>query len=120
MLMGCGILGPMSQDDQTARRKLDHIKLCTDEEIDRISYASKSTLLDCVEILPVYFPMCPMDKIDTKTPFLGKTVSAPVMISAITGGAPEATRLNLTLAEACQELRIPFGLGSGRILFEDP
>jgi len=99
---------------------MDHIKLCSDEEIDKISYIEKSTLFGCVELLPVYFPMCPIEKIDTKTAFLGKTVSAPLMISAITGGAPEVTALNRTLAEVCQELRIPFGLGSGRIMFEDP
>jgi isopentenyl-diphosphate delta-isomerase len=120
MLKACGIFTPMSRHDQTARRKLDHIKLCSDEEIDKVSYVEKSTLLECVEILPVYFPTCPLDKIDTKAAFLGKTVSAPVMISAITGGAAEAAGLNRTLAEVCQELGIPFGLGSGRIMFEDP
>jgi isopentenyl-diphosphate delta-isomerase len=119
----CGMvlaMGDKEANDPIGRRKLDHLRLCMNEEIEKIAYVEKRTLLDCVEILPLYFPTCPLEKIETKVQFLGKSVGAPVMITAITGGVADSRALNRTLAEVCQQLNLPLGLGSARAMIEDP
>ena len=116
-----GILAPMSGKNTTEKRKLDHIRICEEEDTASISFSSdKTTLFECVELLPRGFPACSPDDIDTKTPFLSTTISAPFMVSAMTGGVQEATAMNKTFARACQELGLPMGLGSARAMIEDP
>jgi len=110
----------MSEEVSIAKRKLDHLKLCAEEEIEHVTYVEKTTLFDCVELLPLYFPTRALDRIDTKIQFLSKSVNAPIMISAITGGVSRAVSINRTLAEVCQQLNIPLCLGSARAMLEDP
>ena len=111
----------MSGKNITEKRKLDHIRICEEEDTGNISCsADKTTLFECVELLPVGFPACSLDEIDTKTPFLSTTISAPFMVSAMTGGVREAEALNKTFAQACQELGLPMGFGSARAMIEDP
>lgn len=47
-------------------------------------------------------------------------MNAPLLISCMTGGTPEARALNRVLARVAQEHRLAMGLGSGRALLEDP
>ncbi|MBN2806920.1 MAG: type 2 isopentenyl-diphosphate Delta-isomerase [Prolixibacteraceae bacterium] len=48
--------------------------------------------------------------------FLGKIMQFPLWISSMTGGSPEAGRINHMLAEACAEFGLGMGLGSCRTL----
>jgi isopentenyl-diphosphate Delta-isomerase len=48
--------------------------------------------------------------------FLGKNMQFPLWISSMTGGSPEAGRINHLLAEACAEFGLGMGLGSCRTL----
>ncbi len=57
---------------------------------------------------------------DLATPFLGKTLKAPFLIGAMTGGEENGERINLALAEAAEALGVGMMLGSGRILLERP
>ena len=57
---------------------------------------------------------------DTSTTLLGKRLAAPLLISPMTGGAPEARVLNERLAEAAQAAGIGMGVGSQRAAIEDP
>jgi len=111
----------MDGDHPTIRRKGDHIGLCVERDPAEICYGpGRSTLLECVELVPGQFPAVALEEVDTRIPFLSTTIGAPVMVSAITGGSREAGRINLQLAEVCQELRIPLGLGSCRAMLDDP
>lgn len=65
------------------------------------------------------FPEINFDDIDTSTSFLGKTLSMPLMISAITGGINESIQINNTLAQFAQNYSIAMGIGSERILLEN-
>ena len=51
---------------------------------------------------------------------LGARLRAPLLISAMTGGAAAATEINRRLAEAAAEHGVALVLGSGRPLLDDP
>lgn len=59
-------------------------------------------------------------ELDTTEAFLGQRVALPFFISCMTGGSEGGFKANRQLAAAAQELRIPVGLGSLRVLQEDP
>ena len=60
------------------------------------------------------------NELDTTEAFLGQRVALPFFISCMTGGSEGGFKANRQLAAAAQELRIPVGLGSLRVLQEDP
>lgn len=57
-------------------------------------------------------------QIDLATEFLGKQISAPLLVSSMTGGPARAAAINIHLAEACQELGIALAVGSQRIAID--
>lgn len=63
-------------------------------------------------------PELHLDQIDLSTPFLGKRVRAPILISSMTGGARRAARINHHLAEAAEALGIALAVGSQRVALE--
>jgi isopentenyl-diphosphate delta-isomerase len=52
--------------------------------------------------------------------FMGKRLKLPLMITAVTGGVPNAKEINKVLAAVAEEKGIGFGLGSQRSMIEDP
>ena len=58
-------------------------------------------------------------ELDTTEDFLGQRVALPFFISCMTGGSEGGFKANRQLAAAAQELGIPVGLGSLRVLQED-
>lgn len=60
----------------------------------------------------------PGDK-DYNIDFLGKKMRFPLWVSSMTGGTPEARKINENLARACKEFGLGMGLGSCRILLEN-
>jgi isopentenyl-diphosphate delta-isomerase len=50
----------------------------------------------------------------------GRTVKAPILISCMTGGTPEARSINRGLATVAQSFGLAMGLGSARVLLEYP
>jgi isopentenyl-diphosphate delta-isomerase len=58
--------------------------------------------------------------IDTRIDLFGRTLAAPLLISCMTGGTPEAARINRRLALTAQRFGVGMGLGSGRALLESP
>jgi len=61
-----------------------------------------------------------LPEVDLATVFLGRTLSAPVLVSAMTGGTDRAEIVNRRLAEAAVEVGLGMALGSGRALLLDP
>ena len=59
-------------------------------------------------------------EVDTSTEVFGRRLSAPLLISCMTGGTPEARRINRRLARAAREFGLAMGLGSARALLESP
>jgi len=94
-------------------RKLEHIEICLKEDVE-------STLFSFKDIFIVHraLPEISWDEIDLRVNFLGKELSAPFIVSSITGGVPEARKINEIIASAAQELGIGMGVGSQRVLLE--
>jgi isopentenyl-diphosphate Delta-isomerase len=102
---------------QIEKRKIDHIKLCVEKDV---AFKDKTTLLECVELGYKTLPEISLDDVNLETEFLGKKLSAPVMVSAITGGAQVSKKINQDIAKVAQELGIGMGLGSMRAMIESP
>jgi isopentenyl-diphosphate delta-isomerase len=65
-------------------------------------------------------PEIDFDQIDISASFLGRRLEAPLLISCMTGGTDEATRINRNLARGAQETGVAVGVGSQRKALEDP
>ncbi|MEO1229655.1 MAG: type 2 isopentenyl-diphosphate Delta-isomerase [Myxococcota bacterium] len=74
--------------------------------------------LEQIRLRPAALPECDLDEVDTSTSFLGKRISAPVMVSPMTGGLQRGGDLNRRMARAAEEAQIPFGVGSQRVALE--
>ncbi len=96
-------------------RKAEHIDLALDRRMQVAgSYFEAWELEHCA------LPEIDYAAIDTSTSFLGRQLAAPLLISCMTGGTEEATRINRNLARAAEQTRIALGVGSQRKAIEDP
>src|SRR5262245_25859152 len=95
-------------------RKLEHLKLALDEQMQLGQrYFDDYVFEHCA------FPEIDFDEIDTAVEFLGARLSAPLIVSCMTGGNDEAARINKNLAEGAEEARVAVGVGSQRRAIED-
>ena len=99
----------------TSQRKADHIELCATGDV---GFVAKSTLLDQVDFLHDALPELAWHDLDTTTELLGKTLRAPIVIAAMTGGTPRARQINRELAAVAEARGYGFGLGSQRPMLE--
>lgn len=100
-----------------SQRKRDHLALCAGP---KVGFRQKSTLMEEVELVHNALPEMHADEVDSSVKLLGKELSAPVVVAAMTGGTDEAAELNKDLARAADELGLGFGLGSQRAMFVRP
>ncbi|MEM2908816.1 MAG: type 2 isopentenyl-diphosphate Delta-isomerase [Candidatus Bilamarchaeaceae archaeon] len=98
------------------KRKQDHIALSIKKE----SQYSFSAGFERILLIHNSLPECALSDVDLSTDFLGKKISAPLLICALTGGYPKAKKINRMLAAAAQNAGIAFGLGSQRAMIENP
>lgn len=98
------------------KRKQEHIKaILKDPEIER--YQSG---FDKVHLIHRGLPELDFTKIDTSTVFLDKTVSFPLLISSMTGGADKnLIEINKNLALAAEKQQIALAVGSQRSMIVD-
>lgn len=107
---------PLSEDT-TESRKLDHIRIVLGEDVNAKGVTSgwaSYRFRHCA------LPELDLRAIDTGVEFLGKRLNAPLLISSMTGGAHEAERINLMLAEAAETLGVALGVGSQRAALSNP
>lgn len=100
-----------------SQRKKDHLALCAG---DNVGFREKTSLFEQVELVHCALPEMHADAVDSRVELLGKTLAAPVVISAMTGGTDEAAKINADLAQVAEELGLAIGLGSQRAMFERP
>jgi len=105
----------VSINDLNASRKLDHIRIVLNEDVE----GPLTTWFEHVLIPHQAYPPNP-SAVNISMTFLGKHISAPLMITGMTGGAPGTEKINALLAEAAEELGIPMGVGSQRAALENP
>lgn len=106
----------MSDMSQTERRKLDHIRICVDRDVE---FDRKETFFRGMELSSSSFPDINLEDVDTSIEFLGEKLSAPIFVTAITGGEKSAEKVNRDIAKATDELNLGMGLGSQRAMLED-
>ncbi len=97
------------------QRKLDHLRIC----LDRSPQSKLTTGFESYHFLHQALPEIDLAAVDSRCQLLGKSLSAPLIISCMTGGTDEAEQINLNLAEAAQRLGLAMGVGSQRAALED-
>jgi isopentenyl-diphosphate delta-isomerase len=95
-------------------RKEDHVNICLNENVN-----GHYNFWDDIHFVHQALPEVDFSEIDTKVTVLGMNLAAPIIISAMTGGYPEAENINRNLAEAASKLRIGMGVGSQRAALEN-
>jgi len=98
------------------QRKSDHIRINLQEDVD---FKHVSTGFERYRFIHCALPGFALKEVDTATTLLDKRLAAPLLISSMTGGTPEAGTINQRLAEAAQAAGIGMGLGSQRAAIED-
>ncbi len=98
------------------KRKLEQLRVCLDEDVRSMT----TTGLERYRLIHQALPEMALDEVDTSTIFLGHRLRAPLLISAMTGGAALGQEVNQRLASAAQELGLAMCLGSQRAAIEDP
>ncbi|ADI38473.1 type 2 isopentenyl-diphosphate Delta-isomerase [Waddlia chondrophila] len=97
-------------------RKQRHLDACMNQPVEGVG----STFFEDVMFVHRAMPELNFSEIDTSIEFLDKKISFPLFISCMTGGSDQGRLANRELAKAAQELNIPIGLGSIRVLFNHP
>ncbi|MCH8906023.1 MAG: type 2 isopentenyl-diphosphate Delta-isomerase [Candidatus Heimdallarchaeota archaeon] len=98
---------------QLESRKAQHVKLVVEEEVGVDNVTNGFELF---EVVPKSIPNTDYHKISLTTSFLSHSFTAPVLVAGMTGGYPEAQKINLSLARVCSKLGIPMGVGSQRAM----
>ncbi|MBT6151232.1 MAG: type 2 isopentenyl-diphosphate Delta-isomerase [Chloroflexi bacterium] len=106
----------MKKVTHTSSRKIEHIDINLNKDV-----ASTNTNgLDKFQFVHEALPEINLNEIDLSQNLFGRAVSAPILISSMTGGADEAKDINFILAEAAEEMGIAMGVGSQRAAIEEP
>lgn len=96
-------------------RKADHIRINLEKDVK----ATRNPW-DAIRLQHNAVPEVDRSRVDLTTTLLGRTLRAPLMISGMTGGAPEAEKINRNLAEAAARLGLAMGVGSQRAALVQP
>ena len=94
-----------------SRRKKEHIDIALNRDI---GFRDKTAGFEQYDFVHCALPEMAFDETDPSVRFLGRRISFPLMISAMTGGYAGAARINRKLAEVCGSEKIALGVGSQR------
>ena len=108
-------LAPVS--DGTETRKREHIETVLNSNV---AAKGVTTGFEMFAFEHCALPELDLDNIDLSITVFDKKLSAPILISSMTGGAAEGGVINRRLAECAQELGLAMGLGSQRAAIERP
>lgn len=97
-------------------RKDDHLRINLTEDVQ----SGLTTGLERYRFIHQALPEFDLDAVDTSCTIFSKHLSVPLLISSMTGGTIEASRINFNLASAAQATGIAMGIGSQRAAIESP
>ncbi len=106
----------MSKVTPTGRRKDEHLRI----NLERDVRSGLRTGFEDYRFLHQALPELDLAQVRTDLTLFGRRLAAPLLISSMTGGTPEAARINRRLAEAAQAVGVALGVGSQRAALEDP
>jgi isopentenyl-diphosphate delta-isomerase len=99
------------------QRKTEHLRISLEEDV---RFRNLTTGLERYHFAHQALPEINRDHIDLSTTLLDKHLSAPLIISSMTGGTEEAEAINKNLAMAAQIHGLGMGVGSQRAALEEP
>lgn len=99
----------------TEKRKQEHINICLEQKVEPGSAGFEN-----YRFVHEALPEINLDEVDTRCSLFGHKLSAPLIISSMTGGCGEGGQINQVLAEAAQTLGLAMGVGSQRAALTDP
>jgi len=97
-------------------RKQDHVESARKQDVQ---YSFPAGFSD-VRFVHSSLPEMEFGAVDTSATLFGKKMAAPLVIVGMTGGYPDAERINLKLAAAAEKEGLAMGLGSQRAMIEKP
>jgi isopentenyl-diphosphate Delta-isomerase len=103
--------------DDLPQRKSQHLDLVQRPDVEP---EGTDPLLGCVRLVHRAAPELSLDGIDLSATLCGKKLRAPLMIVGMTGGTERAGQINRDLAQLAQEEGLAFGVGSMRVLLDQP
>lgn len=98
------------------RRKFEHIRINLEEDVR----SALTSGLERYHFLHEALPELDLNAVDASLTLFRKRLTAPILISSMTGGTHDAGVLNRRLAEAAQEVGVAMGVGSQRAALEHP
>ncbi|NJD59321.1 MAG: type 2 isopentenyl-diphosphate Delta-isomerase [Anaerolineales bacterium] len=97
-------------------RKNDHLHINLQQDVS----SGLTTGLEEYHFVHCALPEINLSEIDLGVNLFGKHLSAPLLISSMTGGTAEAGQINQILASAAEQAQIAMGVGSQRIAIDHP
>ena len=92
-----------------SHRKAEHVKVVLDSPVEgRYRYWND------IQLVHNALPELDFAEVDPSIELLGKRLAAPLVITGMTGGFPDAEKINGNLAAAASETGIAMGVGSER------
>jgi isopentenyl-diphosphate Delta-isomerase len=107
---------PSQEPTGGAVRKAEHLRIAAGGGVEHTA----GTGLDRVRLRHRALPERDLASVSLATTLLGARLTAPLVVSAMTGGTAEAGEINRRLARAAAQAGIALVLGSGRRLLDDP
>lgn len=100
----------------SAEDKGEHIRLCLENDME----SGLSNGFGKYRLINQPLPEISFGSVDTACKFLGKDISAPFVISPLTGGSSLSRTINTNLAKAAQDLGVVLSVGSQRLALDNP
>lgn len=96
-------------------RKEEHVQLALS---GNVTFREKTNGFERYEFAYNALPEIDLADVTTRTVFGGMELQSPFLITGMTGGYPDAERINRGLAEACDVCGVAMGVGSMRAALE--
>jgi isopentenyl-diphosphate delta-isomerase len=101
---------------ETSQRKKSHFDICLQKDVQMYNVPSFGSL----HFIHRALPELNLDEVSTETTLLGRELTIPLFVSAMTGGHEAGRKINQILASAAQEFSIAFCVGSQHAALENP
>jgi isopentenyl-diphosphate delta-isomerase len=101
---------------ETSQRKKSHFDICLQKNVQMYNVPSFGSL----HFIHRALPELNLDEVSTETTLLGRELTIPLFVSAMTGGHEAGGKINRTLASAAQEFGVALCVGSQHAALENP